>query len=72
MAAPRFSAGGFCGVREAQTSLGPYHLSRELALSRTLVCSTWRPPSTLGFERMSNPYGACGAAQPLFLNGGKR
>lgn len=66
MTAPRFSAGGFCGVREALSSQGPYHLSRELALSRTLVCSTWRPPSCLGSERMSNPYGACGSAQPFF------
>jgi hypothetical protein len=62
-AGTRFSAGGFCGVREALSSQGPYHLSRELALLRAVVCSTWRPPNLLGFERMSIPYGACGTAQ---------
>ena len=39
------ASGGFCGVRKALASLGPYHLSRELALYRTLVRSTWRPPN---------------------------
>ncbi len=41
------AAGGFCGVREALSSQGPYHLSRELALFRTVVWSTWRPPSSV-------------------------
>jgi len=63
--APRFPAGGSCGVRELLASLGPYHFSRELALCRAVAWRTWRPPSVLGFERMSMAYGDCGAAQPF-------
>lgn len=65
LTSPRFSVGRLLRRARGASSLGPYHLSRELALSRTLVCSTWRPPSTLGFERMSKALRRLWSAQPF-------